>query len=160
MNDKDIELAYRFFDEAYRCSLEGELETAIELYRRSIETFPTAEAHAFLGWTPSFQGRLDEAIAECKEAIRIDPEFGNPYNDIGTHLIEKSQYQEAIPWLKSAAGARHYSNPHFAYYNLARAYIGLERFTDAEAELENALRISPNYEMAREALLILKTQIQ
>src|SRR5688500_19484746 len=45
-------------------------------------TYPTAEAHTFLGWVYSFQKRYDEAIAECLEAIRVDETLGNPYNDI------------------------------------------------------------------------------
>jgi hypothetical protein len=28
-------------------------------------------------------GRLDDALRECRKAIEVDPEFGNPYNDIG-----------------------------------------------------------------------------
>jgi tetratricopeptide (TPR) repeat protein len=63
---------------------------------------PTAEAHTFLGWTYHFQGRLDDAIAECKRAIEIDPEFGNPYNDIGAYLIELKRFDGAIPWLERA----------------------------------------------------------
>ena len=54
--------------------------------KRSIEIPPTAEAHTYLGWTYSLQGKLDEATAECLRAIEIDPEFGNPYNDIGVYL--------------------------------------------------------------------------
>ena len=100
METKDSrDLAFDLFQEAYEHQMEGELEAAIELYQRSIETCPTAEAHTFLGWTYSFQGKLDEAIEECKKAIAIDPDFGNPYNDIGAYLIEKSQHEEAIPWL-------------------------------------------------------------
>jgi len=58
------------------------------------------EAHTFLGWTYHFQGRIEEAIAECKLAIGLDPEFGNPYNDIGAYLIELGRFEEAIPWLE------------------------------------------------------------
>ena len=36
-------------------------------------------------------GKLDEAIEECYKAIDRDPDFGNPYNDIGAYLIEKGQ---------------------------------------------------------------------
>ena len=73
-----LALAYDLFQEAYERQMEGELEGAIELYQRSIATYPTAEAHTFLGWAYSFQGRLDDAIEECKKAIGIDPSFGNP----------------------------------------------------------------------------------
>jgi tetratricopeptide (TPR) repeat protein len=160
MNDRDhIEIAHALFQEGYECQMEGEIETAIDLYRRSIEAYPTAEAHTHLGWTYSFQGRLDDAIAECKKAILIDPDFGNPYNDIGTYLIEKSQYEEAIPWLMDATGAKKYTNHHFAHYNLARAYIALELLNKAKDELEKALHLSPEYETAREALLLLKRKI-
>ena len=68
-----LALAYDLFQEAYQCQMDGELEAAIELYQRSIEAYPTAEAHTFLGWTYSFQGKLDDAIAECKKAIARDP---------------------------------------------------------------------------------------
>ena len=74
MNEKKyFALAHDLFQEAYESQMHGELDTAIELYQRSIEAFPTAEAHTYLGWTYSFQGKLDEAIEECKKAISIDP---------------------------------------------------------------------------------------
>jgi tetratricopeptide (TPR) repeat protein len=160
MENKDSrDLAYDLFQEAYEHQMEGELEAAIELYQRSIETCPTAEAHTFLGWTYSFQGKLDEAIEECKKAIAIDPDFGNPYNDIGAYLIEKSQHEEAIPWLKKAARAKRYENCHFAHYNLGRAYIALELLNKATHEFERALKLQPDYEVAQEALAQVRKQI-
>jgi len=155
-----LALAYDLFQEAYQCQMDGELETAIELYQRSIEAYPTAEAHTFLGWTYSFQGKLDDAIAECKKAIDIDPDFGNPYNDIGAYLIEKSQHDEAIPWLIKATKARRYENYHFAHYNLGRVYIAKELFTRAREAFEEALKLRPDYETAHEALQTLKKHIQ
>jgi len=64
--------------EAYRHQMAGELDRAVALYQESIRVCPTAEAHTFLGWTYSFQGRLDEATRECHLAIELDPDFGNP----------------------------------------------------------------------------------
>ena len=160
MENKDsVSLAYDLFQEAYEHQMEGELEAAIELYQRSIETYPTAEAHTFLGWTYSFQGKLDEAIEECKKAIEIDPDFGNPYNDIGAYLIEKSQHEDAIPWLKKAASAKRYENCHFAHYNLGRAYIALDLLNKAKQEFERALKLQPEYEVAQDALATVKKQI-
>jgi hypothetical protein len=34
-------------------------------------------------------GLTDDAITECHHAIEVDPDFGNPYNDIGAYLIEQ-----------------------------------------------------------------------
>src|SRR5205085_2558007 len=74
--------ANQLFQEAYEAQLANDYDRAIELYRRSLEMYPTAEAHTFLGWVYSFQQRYDEAIDECLEAIRVDDTLGNPYNDI------------------------------------------------------------------------------
>src|ERR671923_2260422 len=90
--------ANQLFHEAYEAQLEQDYERAIELYKRSIETFPTAEAHTFLGWVYSFQDRYDEAIEQCLEAIRVDASLGNPYNDIGSYLIAKGDLYSCVPW--------------------------------------------------------------
>ena len=74
------------FQEAFAAQMAGEYDRAVELYTESLALHPTAEAYTFLGWTYHFQGKIEEAIAECKRAIEIDPEFGNPYNDIGVYL--------------------------------------------------------------------------
>lgn len=81
--------------------MEGDYDRAVELYLGSLALHPTAEAYTFLGWTYHFQGKIEEAIAECKRAIAVDPDFGNPYNDIGSYLIELNRYDEAIPWLEA-----------------------------------------------------------
>ncbi len=39
--------------------------------------------------------RLDDAIDECKKAIAIDPEFGNPWNDTGAYLIQQGDPEAA-----------------------------------------------------------------
>jgi tetratricopeptide (TPR) repeat protein len=82
--------ANQLFNEAYEAQLAHDYERAIELYKRSIETYPTAEAHTYLGWVYSFQNRYDEAIEECLEAIRVDETLGNPYNDIGSYILRRA----------------------------------------------------------------------
>src|SRR5512146_2576579 len=96
MSDDPQELAVEYLRQAYESQMKGEYAQALDLYTRSIDAFPTAEAYTFRGWTYSFMGKLDEAIRECLEAIRVDPEFGNPYNDIGAYLIEQGKWDEAI----------------------------------------------------------------
>jgi len=110
------------FRQAYELQMAGEFQQAIELYTRSIEAFPTAEAYTFRGWTYSFLGDYDRAIAECLEAIKVDPEFGNPYNDIGAYLIEQEKWDEAIPWFKKATVAKRYEARCYPHFNLGRVY--------------------------------------
>ncbi len=147
-----LEQAEFYFKEGYRLQMNGDLEGAIAAYKRSIELYPTAEAHTFLGWAYSFQGRIDEAIKECETAIQIDPDFGNPYNDIGAYLIELGRYEEAVPWLKKAMGARRYEPRHFPHANLGRVLVKLGRAKEAMLEFRKALQLEPNYAVARREL--------
>src|SRR2546423_13448572 len=91
--------ALKLFERAYQCQLAGDLAGAVHLYQASLAELPTPEAHTFLGWGYSFERRYDEAIAECKRAIAVDPTFGNPYNDIGCYLIELGRGAAPIPRL-------------------------------------------------------------
>lgn len=151
--------AWELLQEAYQHQMDGDFDLAVEYYKRSLAEHPTAEAHTFLGWTYHFQGKLEEAIAECKKAIEVDPDFGNPYNDIGAYLIEKGQLDEAVPWLEQAIRARRYQSYHYPWYNLGRIYLAQELFSRARSCFERALQIAPDYTLAREALDALKKRV-
>ncbi len=151
--------ATELWQEAYLHQMRGELERALELYRRSIETHPTAEAHTFLGWTLSFQGRLEEATRECLRAIEVDPDFGNPYNDIGCYLIQQDKLDEAIPWLERAKRAPRYEPRQFPYMNLGRIYLRQGRWWDALREFEGAVRLAPGDAESRKALHALRARL-
>jgi Tfp pilus assembly protein PilF len=125
--------------------LAGDLAGAIHLYHASLAECPTAEAHTFLGWVYSFEGRYEAAIAECKRAVAVDPTFGNPYNDIGCYLMALGREDEAIPWLKQAMHASRYEAPQFPHVNLARVYEKKGRVLDAVAEYGRALDKVPGY---------------
>ena len=135
--------ATKLWQEAYGCQMQGKLDRAIELYQRSIEVCPTAEGHTFLGWTLSFQGRLEEATRECLRAIEIDPDFGNPYNDIGVYLMQQDKLDEAIGWLEKAKQATRYEPRQFPFMNLGRIYLQRGRWWEALREFEGAVRLAP-----------------
>lgn len=139
--------------------MSGNLDEAIRLYHASIAYHPTAEAHTFLGWTYSFQGRFTDAIEECKRAIAVDPSFGNPYNDIGSYLIHLGDLDAAIPWLERAIAAERYEPRHYPHCNLGRIYAAKGLLQKAIAEFETALSIEPHYAYAREALDSVRSQL-
>ena len=144
--------AQRRLQEAYQAQMDGDYDRAIRLYRGSLALFPTAEAHTYLGWTFHFQGKIEEAIEECKRAIEVDPEFGNPYNDIGAYLIQKGQYNEAIPWLESALKAPRYESYCFPHMNLGRVYEAKREWFRAKEEYRKALEANPDYTPAKQGL--------
>jgi Tfp pilus assembly protein PilF len=148
MTDRQREAIQRF-EEAFQAQMAGDFDRAVELYLGSIALNPTAEAHTFLGWTYHFQGRIEEAIAECKRAIEIDPDFGNPYNDIGVYLIDLNRPDEAVPWLEQAIKAKRYEPRHFPYYNLGRVYLAKGQINRALELFRQSLALEPGYKLAR-----------
>lgn len=133
------------FDQAHRRQRDGEFGDAIVLYKQSIATYPTAEAYTFLGWTYSMMGRTEEAIAMCHQAIETDPDYGNPYNDIGAYLIDQEKWEEAIPWLEKATVAPRYETRQFSFMNLGRIYQKLGRYQTAMRHYKQALVEEPFY---------------
>lgn len=144
--------ALQYFNQAYARQRRGQLEEAVSLYRKSIQTYPTAEAYTFLGWTFSMMKRYNEAIAECRKAIEIDPEYGNPYNDIGAYLIDQGKLDEAMPWLEKAVHAARYESYCYPHYNLGRVWQQKGEWGKALREYERALEECPNYGLARQAI--------
>lgn len=153
------ETAEEYFRQAYEAQMAGELDRAVALYLKSIELGPTAEAHTFLGWTYSFQRKYAEAIRECHRAIEVDPNFGNPYNDIGAYLIELGKWEEAIPWFEKAIEAPRYDPRHFPHFNLARVYIQRYEYETAIGHLRKALELEPRYGSAKRELQRILTRM-
>jgi tetratricopeptide (TPR) repeat protein len=145
-------LARKFFHMGYILQSMGEAATALDLYTASSRTMPTAEAFTFRSWALALEGRFDEAIQECLKAIALDPNFGNPYNDIGAYLLEQGRAKEALPWLEKAKKAPRYQAPHYAHVNAGRAHLMLGKSSQARQEFRAALRLAPDYEPARKML--------
>jgi Tfp pilus assembly protein PilF len=139
------ERAKQLWEVGYVRHVMGLYEPAIEAYRASIKLHPTAEAHTFLGWAYSHQGLIKEAIAECEIAIRIDPDFGNPYNDIGVYLLELGAIAEAAPWFEKAIASKRYCCYQFAHANLARVQLAQGKIDDAKRSFQRALEYDPEY---------------
>jgi len=144
--------AMKYFELGYNYQLGGALDKAVIFYQKSLKIEDTAEGHTFLGWTYSFMNKYEEAIEECLKAIKVDPEFGNPYNDIGSYYISLAKFDEAIPWLKKAKKAKRYASPEFPFVNLGRVYEIQGLFPEAIKEYKKALKINSAYTPAKFAL--------
>ena len=60
------------------------------------QTAETAEAHYNLGLAYHYQGKLDEAVAAYKAAIRIDPNYALTHYNLGVAYSEQGKLEEAI----------------------------------------------------------------
>lgn len=152
--------AYVLWQQGYALHLMGEYPQAVERFSKSIELHPTAEAYTFRGWSLSMSNRYAEAIADCKRAIEVDPDYGNPYNDIGVYLIELDRPEEAIPWLEKAMQAKRYCCYQYPHFNLGRIQLMQGKLAEAKRSFERALSHEPDYEPARKALELIRPYLR
>jgi len=150
------DLAEFFWQQGCLHHMIGHYPEAVMLFRESIKTRPTAKGHTFLGWSLSYMGKYEEAIQECRKAVSLDPDYGNPYNDIGVYLIELGRPDEAIEYLNKAIKAKDYCCRQFPHYNLGRIYFDKKDYARAKKDFEEALEIDPDYLLAKLALEKLK----
>jgi len=151
--------AMEWVGKAYQLQMKGELQKAIGLYTKSIEICPTAEAYTFRGWARSFEKDYAAAIEDCHRAIDLDPEFGNPYNDIGAYYVEQGEPDEAIPWLRMALKAKRYESYCFPQFNLGRVYEAKGQLDKALEHFRHALEENPRYALAAKAVDRVKTKL-
>ncbi len=159
-NQEERKKALELVQEAIGRQMVGNLDEAIGLYKQSIATCPTADAHTYLGWVYSMQGRIDKAIAECEVAIQIDPDFGNPYNDIGVYLMQQQKLDEAIPWLEKAKKAERYEPRHFPFLNLGQIFATKGMINRALEEFRGALEFNAEDPQALRAIEELESKLQ
>lgn len=144
--------AHALWKEAAGLHIEGDYEAAIERYRRALEIHATARIHNYLAWSLSELERYEEAASHSRQAIALDPDYPNAYNDLGAYLIEQGKPVEAEPWLREAITMDGYCCTHFAYYQLGRSLLLQSRIREAREALQTALMIHPSYQPAIELL--------
>jgi len=114
------------------------------LWRDTLERNPAAWiAHSNLGEILVAQGKIDEALAHCRAALRLKPDLPEAHGNLANALYHKKEFAEAVERFEEVlrldpGNAR-------AYGNMGAALEALERFDEAEAAYNEALRISPGY---------------
>jgi tetratricopeptide (TPR) repeat protein len=97
--------------------------------------------HGNLGDALLEQGQLDEAIAELRETIRLNPEADDHYN-LARALVQTGEAEEAIEHFKKAAALPTHHYLIESYHKLAELYFRLGRRDDALAMAEKVLSIA------------------
>ncbi len=106
-------------------------------------------AHSNLGDVYAAEGKLDEAIKEYKEAIRIAPQLPNPYNDLGKAYAMQNKMDDAFAMFSSAIQLA--PNLPEAQWNYGHALVLRGRVAEGLAEMEKSVRQRPdNIEKQRE----------
>jgi tetratricopeptide (TPR) repeat protein len=84
-------------------------------------------------------GRADEAVAQARRALGLDPKNPGALNNLGIALYKRREYQEALGCCERAIVLA----PDFAHSNRGNVLHALWRLHDAEAAYRCAIELEP-----------------
>ncbi len=96
-----------------------------------------------LGITLAGQGKLDEAIAEFREALRLNPRFAWAHSNLGIALQDQGKANESFAEFREAL--RLEPDNSVGHYNLGKALFLQGKLGEATAEYRRALQLKPDY---------------
>src|SRR5207344_753987 len=112
---------------------------AVEFLTKALNYKETAQILSLLGWLYSLLNKDELAKEFCRNAIKLDPEFGPPYNDLGLIMMEEGDLKGSLKLFSLAKTAPKYQNREFPYINSGRIYMFLKKYEMALEELRMAL---------------------
>lgn len=92
------------------------------------------------------QGQWDEAIAEYSEAIELDPDYAQAYNNRGWIYRTKTEYDNAIADFNKAIELD--PSNHTTHTNLGSVYHSIGKYDKAIAEHNKAIELEPGFAAA------------
>jgi tetratricopeptide (TPR) repeat protein len=117
--------------------------SALTIWQDTVEKRPNnARAHNDLGITLAQLGKVQEAIGQYEQALRIKVDYADAHNNLGLALREQGGLQEAIGHYEQALQIN--PNSAQAHNNLGLALVQLGRLQEAIGHYEQALRIKPD----------------
>lgn len=131
-------------------------ERAFNCFKEAMRYNESAEVLGLLGWTVGLQGKKEEAKEYYLKAIRKNPDYGPPYNDLGSFLLNDGEIEESIKWFELAKKAPLYDNKEYPYINAGRAHMTKHRYPEAIAEFDQALKLAPFNEDLKKTIERLK----
>ena len=113
------------------------------LFQRALEvTRNNYVAYYCLGAHISDEGRSDEAIADYRLALQINPTYGEAHNNLGVELASRGEIDEAMKCFRDAMRV----SPRLAsaYSNLGMALVRQGKEREALQQYQESLRLNPD----------------
>jgi Tfp pilus assembly protein PilF len=130
----------------------GQYEDAAKLYRRGIEltggkqaTFQYLLADTLLNISNSDRKEIETLL---KDAVRLEPDFGQAYSSLGVLYTRQGRWNEAATALERAVQLL--PDDARAVYQLSRVYARLKRTEDSQAAVEKFRRLDAEQKERRE----------
>ena len=120
----------------------GQLDRAVAVYRRILETVPEdVDALHFLGLALFQKGQADEAIALVTRAVQLAPTYVDAQNNLGNMLMERGRTEQAEALYRQILTA-HPERPD-ARVNLGALLARRDEPAAAETEFRRVLATHP-----------------
>jgi protein O-mannosyl-transferase len=121
-----------------QCGMYASVET---LWQTTLRRNPDCWlAHNNLGAVLQQKGKVDEAIAQYREALQIKPDYAEARLSLGTALLQKGRVDEAIIQCQKALQIR--PDLEDACLDLGNAFLQKGSVDEAITEYQNALQIN------------------
>ena len=109
-------------------------------FKRAIELNPdNGDARGYYSWFLPTMGRGDEAVAEAKRGLQIDPLSTGLNGNLGSVFVFTHQWDKAIEQLRTSIDLD--PNYWFDHYYLGRAYEQKGRFPEAIAAFKQGISL-------------------
>ena len=117
----------------------------------------SAEMHNILGSALADKGEFDRAIAEFREALRLEPDSASAHANLGLALASNQAPEEAVVHLRRSVQLDPGSGR--AHYALAGILLAAGQYEGAIDELRASLRVTPDSVEIHEGLgIVLASQ--
>jgi protein O-mannosyl-transferase len=126
-------------------------KNSITLFKRAVAVTDTkypgfVVVHNNLGIALSQEKQFQEAIANFREAIRLQPNYAEAHNNLASTLGDQRKFIEALAHFQEALRLK--PNYAEAHNNLGNTLSAMMNFEKAVAHYKEAIRIQPDYSEA------------
>ena len=123
---------------------------ALLWYGRSLESDRTAPVLANIGYAHMLRSEWESARTSLEEATQLDDTLEEAHNNLAIILSRTGDDTGALAHLLRTG------RPAVAFNNMGVLYLRAQKLSDAQNYLEKALRLEPDYEVARRNLTALE----
>ncbi len=130
---------------------QGDFALARRHFEAALRLLPNyAEAHSNYGQLRAEQGDIEAGMEHFRKAVALNPMLSRAQLNLGVGLVKQGKTDAAIGPLQAAAKLNPES-PQASFY-LGSIYAAENRYAEAEAWFNQALRIDANFAPAHESL--------